>query len=379
MPTTTYDFNNGIRSVQTVFDTLIQDYPTLLKMIAKGANATSTKEEWLNDTLAPQSTAITSFVTDGDGTQINVTSTAGMAVNQLLRFTSAAGADRAEIVKVTAIDSATRFTCSRDFGGSTGVTLVSGDLVFNMSKPVVQGSTASAQSAAEPSVDYNYTQIFEGSVSLARTALQTQQYGGANNMAYQINRILTEKLFEVNSALIYGRRYVGTASAPATLGGLLQFLESGNIDTTGSAISKTIINNMLAACYADGAVASKYVIVCAPNQARKISAFNTAGSNPLTMVSPDSTVTGGYISKFVGDLPVMSGFTADILVEPIFPKDKIMLLDLNSVELAYLQGFGTTDATANGQDGTTQRVLGELTLRVKNGTKAHALATGLTI
>lgn len=379
MANTSYDLTLGIRNVQPAFDLLVSKYPTLLSKIRRGAPAKATKEEWLEDSLTPLSTAIASFDTDGDGTGINVTSTTGMVAGQLLRFTSSAHADRGEIVKIASVDSATDLTVVRDYGSSVGVTLVVGDLVYSVSKPKNEGSTASASDAVEPGTNYNYTQIFDRSFTLSRTALQVMQYGGANTMAYQTEKGMIEIMMEINSQLIYGERVQRSASQNGSFGGLIAFTRSGNIDTTGGAISKTIINNVIEKIWADGAMASNFLLVCAENQARKISAFNTAGTNPVVMTSPDARTTGGYTAQFVGDLPVKSGFMCEILVEPTFPKDKIAIVDLNSIELAYLQDFGVTDISNKAVDGTMHRVLGELTVRVKNGTKAHGLATGLTV
>lgn len=375
-----YDFTLGVRSVQPVFDLLISKYPTLVGRIRRGAPARSTKEEWLEDSLTPASTTIASFDTNGTGTGINVASTAGMVAGQLLRFESSAGADRGEIVKIASVDSATDLTVVRPYGSSSGTTLVVGDTVYSVSKPQAEGTDpGTAQDNTEPTTNYNYTQIFKRTARITRTASQTAQYGGANTMAYQIEKKMTEIMMEINNQIIFGERVVRSASAEGSFGGMIAFTRSGNIDTTGSAISKTIINNLIELCWADGAMASNFLLVAAPNQARKISAFNTAGTNPVVMTSPDSRVTGGYVAQFVGDLPVKSGFMAEILVEPNFPKDKVLLLDLNSVELAYLQEFGVRPATPEGADYIQEVILGELTLRVKNGQKAHALATGLTV
>jgi hypothetical protein len=374
-----YDFTLGVRNVQPAFDLLVAKYPTLLSKIRRGAPARATKEEWLEDSLTAQSTTIASFDTDGDGTGVNVASTSGMVAGQLLRFTSSAHADRGEIVKIASVDSATDLTVIRDYGASVGVTLVVGDIVYSVSKPQAEGSTGTATDNTEPSSNYNYTQIFERMATITRTAAQVQQYGGANTLAYQIEKKMTEIMMEINSQIIYGERVQRSGSQNGSFGGMIAFTRSGNIDTTGGAISKTIINNLIEKVWADGAMASKFLLVCAENQARKISAFNTAGTNPVVMTSPDSRTTGGYVAQFQGDLPVQNGFVAEILVEPSFPKDKVLLLDLNSVELAYLQDFVTKDATPPGADYVSQRVLGELTLRVQNGTKAHGIATGLTI
>ncbi len=163
------------------------------------------------------------------------------------------------------------------------------------------------------------------------------------------------------------------------MGGIMSFLRGGNVDTTGSAISKTIINNMFKLIFDDGAGLGNYAILCNANQAQKISAFNTSGTNPIVSIPQGSTVTGGSISTFISDLPSMNGFTARVVVDPMFPKDKVALIDLNHLEFAYLRPFTTTIAHLPSDDFEAQRILGELTLRMKNGTKAHALATGLTV
>lgn len=376
------DFSNNIRNVQAIFDTLVAQQPTLMSLIRVGAPARATKEEWLEDSLVPSTTTIASFDTDGTGTGINVASTTGMVAGQILRFESSAGADRGELVKIASVDSATNLTVVRLFGGNPGsaVTLATGDVVYTVSKPREEKSSASADAGYEETTAFNYTQIFRRTAELSRTAMTVANYGVANSMAAQIERHMLSIMAEVNNQLIWGEKELRTGSNKGSFGGILSFLRGGNVDTTGSALSATIINNLLEAVYADGASSNNYAIVCAPNQAKRISGFNTAGSNPVVSVPQGSTTAGGYISTFIGNLPVQNGpFTARVVVEPNFPKDKVALVDLNRIELAYLTPFGVQDATTPGMDGIAETIIGELTVRIKDGQKAHAMATGLTV
>lgn len=379
MANNSYDLNLPVRSVQEAFDMMVQSRPTFLSLIRKGAAARATKEEWLEDSMTPLSTGITSFGTDGDGTVINVASTAGMVVGQLLRFESATGADRGEIAKIASIASTTQMTIVRDYGASVGATLVSTDTVYRVSSPKNEATSGTAGASREPTTNYNYTQIFDRMAQLSKTAIAIAQYGSANAMAYQISKELLDINYEINSQLIYGERVERSSTVPGSFGGMIAFTRSGNIDTTGSTISAAIINNMFKLMFDDGAGLGNYALLCNANQARRISAFNTAGTNPIVSVPFGTTSTGGYISQFIGDLPSMNGFSAKIVVEPSFPKDKVMLVDLNKIELAYLRPFASTNAAAEGDDFIAERVLGELTVRIKDGTKAHAVATGLTI
>jgi len=380
MANNSYDLNNPKRDVQEAFDLLVKSRPTFLSLLRRGANATATKVEWMEDSMSPLSTTISSFDSNnGSGTGINVASTSGMVAGQLLRFESSTGADHGEIVRIVSVDSSTDLTVERGVGATSTTALTCSHVVYRVSTPKNEGTSASAGASREGTMNYNYTQIFDRTAKLSKTNLSAGQYGGANTMAYQIAREMMDINYEINGALIYGEREQRTSAVEGAMGGILSYLTGGNVDTTGSAVSATILNNMFKLIFDDGAGMGDYVILCNANQARKLSAFNTAGTNPILSVPQGSTTTGGYISTFVGDLPSMNGFTAKIVVDPIFPKDKIALLDLNHIELAYLRPFTTTVANLPSDDFEAQRILGELSVRIKNGQKAHALATGLTV
>lgn len=376
-----YEYQNEVRSVVELFDQLRVSYPTFISLIPAGANAMATKEEWLEDSLSPVATTIGSFDTDGDGTGVNLVSTAGIRAGSILRFTTVADVSRTEQVQVASVDSATDLTVVRDYGSTTGVTLVVGDKVYLVSSPLNEKTTAGSATGQEPDMAYNYTQIFDRVADISKTAQAIKIYGLENALDYQVQVKMTEIMRELNSAAIFGRRVVRSSSAQGSAGGVLQYIEGGNIETTGGAISTAIINNMLEAIFNDGGFSNNYVILCAQNQARKISALNTAGSNPVVQKMNEDRTLGGYISSFVGDLPVMSGFQAKIVVDPNMLKDQIAVVDMNNIEMAWLndRSLADWDATPQGADYFARRLLGEATFRIKNGTKAHALATGLTV
>jgi len=376
-----YEYQNTVRSVIEAFEQLRVSYPTLLSLVSTGPESTAYKDEWMSDSLSPVSSTIASFDTDGDGTGVNLVSTAGLRAGSLLRFTTAADVSQSEICQVVSVDSATDLTVLRDYGASTGVTLVVGWKVFLVSSPKGEKTDAGDEAGQEPNMEYNYHQIYDRVASISKTAEAIKKYGIANALDYQVKIKLTEIMRELNNNLLYGRKVLRAAGVQGSSAGILQFLESGNIDSTGGAISGTIINNILEAIFNDGAYSNNIIMLCAENQARKISAFNTAGTNPVVQKSPDDRVYGGYIKTFVGDLPVQNGFMAKIVVDPNMLKDQIAILDMNNIELAWLTGrsIQDSDAALPGGDYYKRRVLGECTFRVKNGTKAHGLATGLTV
>ncbi len=376
-----YEFQNAVRDVSELFDQLRVSYPTFLSLIPTGADSTARKSEWLEDSLSPVSSTIASFDTDGDGTGINLVSTTGLKVGSVLRVTTTADVTRTEQVQVVTVDSATDLTVTRDYGGTTGETFVVGDKVILTSTPLNEKTDAGDEAGQEPDTAYNWTQIIDAIASVSRTAEAIDIYGLANVIDYEVKNKLIQLQRELNNMAIYGRRVDRTSSVPGTMGGILQYLEGGNIETTGGAISETIINNMLEAIFNDGSFSNNYVILCAENQARKISALNTAGSNPVVQKVQTDRSLGGYISSFIGDLPVQNGFQANIVVDPNFLKDQIALIDMNRIEMSWLKKSRLTDkdATLPGGDYFKRRIIGEVTMRFKNGTKSHALATGLTV
>jgi len=374
-----YSYQNTIRDVVEIFDQLRAQAPALISLIQRGRDARATKHEWLEDSLSPTSSTIGSFDTDGDGTGINLVSTAGLRAGSILRFASVLDATRTEQVQIVSVDSATALTVTRDYGGTTGVTLVVGDKTYLVSSPTGESSTAGTATSLEPTTAFNYSQIFDRDAKITLTADSVGLYGLENALDYQVQNKIKEIMWEMNAGLIYGRKVARTSSVAGTAGGILQFLEGGNIDSTGGAISATLINNVLESIFQDGSVSNSIVIVANENQARKISALNTAGSNPTIMKQPSDRNLGGYISTFTGDLPIQNGFQAQIVVEPNFLKDQVAVLDMNNIELNWLRNMNDKDSTPAGADYISRRLLGEASFTVKNGTKSHGLLTGLTV
>lgn len=376
-----YSYSNLKRDLSDMLSTIIKAYPTFLSLVEIGAPALATKHEWLERQMTPTESAISAFDTDGDGTGITVASTAGMRAGSILGVRKATGASVTEQVQVTTVDSTTELTVVRDYGSTTGVTLVVGDILFIVSSPANEGSTGTAQDTGESTAAYNYTQIFERMASVSKTAQAVKIYGVEDALDDKVEEQMLLLMREMNNQAIYGRRVVRSASAQGTMGGILQYLASGNVTAVGGALTATAINGLLEDIFEDGGVSDNYAIVCAQNQARYISALNTAGSNPTVMKQSTDRSFGGYISSWVGDLPVQTGFMANIVVDPNFPKDQLAIVDMNRVKLVPLVDRSLTDedATLATYDGYSRRVLGEYTMEVKNGTTAHGLLTGLTL
>lgn len=375
-----YDFQNEIRDLNGAYQALVASYPTLLSLVRVGPAATATKHEWLEEQLNPTSSAIASFDTDGDGTGVNVASTSGFSAGDIVRTTSSTGVTQSELMRIVSVDSATDLTVARDYGGTTGVTLDVGDILVLVSSPKNEATDASVTvGSAEASTAFNYTQIEDAVAKVSKTAQVTRMYGVENLLNQDVQRKMLHLMRRQNNSLIHGVKVERTSSVAGTAGGFLSFLTGGNTANVAGAISATVINNAFEQIFDDGGVSTRYAIVCAENQARKISAFNTAGSNPVAQIPFGTTTTGGYIQTFISDLSAARGFVGQVVVDPNMPKDQVAILDLDRVEVNYLRPLTDEDATLPGGDYFQRRLLHEYTFTFRDAQKAHALLTGLTV
>ena len=127
-------------------------------------------------------------------------------------------------------------------------------------------------------------------------------------------------------------------------------------------------------------MSDRYAILVSPNQARRLTALNTSGSNPIVYKDNNIGQTlGNNVTNFIGDLPVNGGLSAQVFVAQSMLKDQVAVLDMNRINLRVMRGLVMKDATLNGSDYDKQRLITELTLEVNNATKAHGIATGLNL
>jgi hypothetical protein len=359
---------------------LIQSQPTLASLISFGPVTQNTKYEWAEDTVSPQSFVVASEALD----VITVDDGTGAEVGMILQTRAADDTSLTEQLRVTVV-SGNDLTVSRAWGGSAGITIAADQKLIVIGKPINEGTEAGDGGGAEPTLAFNYTQIFEKIAKVSRTSQNGRFYGiseGAIN--YAVAKKLIEVGYDWNNSMIYGLKTARASdAAPGTMGGVLQYMAGGNVDATGGAISETLLNNGFESIYSDGGQMGRFAILCAPNQARRVSAFNTAGTNPVTQVvqgTAGENVAGRAVTQFRSDLPVGT-FNGNVVVDPNFPPDQVAILNLDKIRGVTFAGRGMQefDATLNGADNVKRRLLGELSLEVKDGQKAHSLLTGLTV
>lgn len=385
-----YEYQNDVRDLSDVFLTVVKQVPALAVLLGApllGVDgqpivATNTKHEWLEDSIAPKGWTVNATRNIAGATLV-FTSTVGVREGMVIRFESATGASKTVQLVVTDVNvNGTDLTVSV-YGGSTDVQLVQGDVAKLVSLPRGESTDADADDNKEPTTQHNFTQIFDKTAKVSRTAMAKKLYGinatVGQVLNYQVQQQLIQLGYEIGSQLIYGRRVERTGNTPTTrgsFGGILYFMQqaSGNkIDGSGNPISPDMINDGFELGLSNGAT-NMSVFVCAPNQARRVSKFNTTGNNPI-VIRTDQTA-GSFVSQFQSDIPVGGDAQRSIiLVDQSFPKDKVLLMDPSKSRFVpYANGaFSDKDATPNGADYVQRRILGEYTYEFKNAAESHIL------
>ena len=364
-----YDYQNLVRDLSDVLNTVIQQEPTLISLVRTGGQpATNTKHEWLEDVLAPERDALAAAVADGNTTSLTVQDGTKFVEDMVIAFE---GYD--ELCYVTAVSGNT-LTVDRGYGSSPSGAMSNGTEVIIVSRPRPEGTDPGDDKGRQPDTEYNFTEIFDSTAKVSGTAQAVKQYGIANALDYQVQnhaRIIARRM---NNALIYGRRVQRTGSVNGSMGGILQFVgaSGGNVvDAAGQDLTSTILNNTIEQVVRDGGRPN--ILIANTNQARKISGFNAAN---LQVQRADQTA-GNVVYRFVNDLPM--GIITQIVVDMNFPRNKVGILDTSRISLVPLAGraLQDSDATPNGADYFARRILGEYTAEIKNAKQAHGLITNL--
>ncbi|MCK5832954.1 DUF5309 family protein [bacterium] len=372
---TSYDFSNLKRDLGETFEILSKGQHNLLSIIPIRGKSKNYKHEWLEDVIEPTIDVLDGAILSTD-TEIDVDTGSKFAAGDILAFDN-----YDEIIRVTSIDGAT-LTVSRAYGGTSAVGMDDDTVVRVISRPRSEGSDPGYDAVTEPSSEFNYSQIFDRTAKVSKSAVASEHLAIEDLVDFHIKHHLELLQIEMNAAVIYGRRYVNTsdASIPRTMGGLLYFLDKadGNvIDAEAGAISADDLNDLIEKIAADGGRPN--ILVCNTFQARAISAFNTAsGSTPTVRTTWSDERTGGAVYEFVGDLPL--GMVERIIIDTAFPQDKIALLDSTKLALVPMRDRAFSDLPATpseAADYIARRIIGEYTLEVHNALYAHGLIKNL--
>lgn len=335
----------------------------LLKRIGiNGFTAKSPKFEWTETALATRGETIT--ITDV-ATTLTVANAYQYQVNELIRI-------EAEIVRVTAVASATTLTVSRGYADTTAAAHTS-KLAFTVGSADPENSSAPTGIADTGDRLYNYIQTFTRGVELSNDEIAQMSTDG-NHMNGQVERRFIEIMQQLARAMFYGVRYEDTTNKIHATGGLKQFITT-NVTNVGGALTIASIDAQILNIVNAGG--DPKVIVLSPYQKQKLDALDTA-----KQMLGKREHTGGNLVTNTWQSGVLN-HELDIIVDPSILTSELWIVDTDMINVGYLSNNGVVgsfhveDATEKGKDGMKKVIRGKYGIRVETE-KAHAYLYGLS-
>src|SRR3990167_1610800 len=113
----------------------------------------------------------------------------------------------------------TTITIVRAWGGSTAATHANSTAMTRISRARPDGDDADDSPSTEVTSNYNFTQILQRTINVARTKEKLAEYGVASWEDYFIDKAMKELMMDLARLPYRGLRYPGTSGANARYAG----------------------------------------------------------------------------------------------------------------------------------------------------------------
>jgi hypothetical protein len=298
--------------------------------------------EWLEDTFNDRTDAIAS------GLSASTTTTTAVMTTAALFQPGDVWLAESEQLWVSAV-SGTTITVVRGFGGSTPATHADAVVATRISRARIDGDDADNSPSTEVSSNYNYTQIFQRTINVARTKEKIAEYGVASWENYLIDKNMKELMMDLARLPYYGKRYAGTSSAARYAGGLRTFITNNLTDASSAVLTRDMIDDTLQNIHADGG--DPNLILTGAHAQRKINDFYEG------FVTTDrSEALGGVLIKKL--MNPITGKTLDVVVDRNCPTNEMWLLESGLIAYYPFDSFFFEKLAKTG-DANVGEIVGE--------------------
>lgn len=323
-----------------------------------GSPAKSYKHEWTETRLASRREADVSMASSD--TTLTVSDANEYTPGETLKIED-------EVIRVTSIADDTTLNVSRAEAGTSAADHTTVDAVRQGTALVENSEAGDAVSDGTQRL-FNFVQTFDRPVELSTHAIAQLSTEPGNPMQGQLKRRFIEAVQQVAAAVLYGVRFEDASNARYFMGGLTHFVETHVTDNAGSDITEAALDDMIKSIV-DGGGSPKMLVV---NTTQKLKLDKL--DNERVRTGKKENTGGGAIAQ-----TWQSGlldYELEIIVDHTLNQDEIWIIDDDRLEVKPMQNNGAghpfrmLDATANGQDGRKQRILGHYTFKVEQE-KAH--------
>lgn len=133
-----------------------------------------------------------------------------------------------EVIRVSSVSTNT-LTVTRGEGGSTAAALVHGDTISIMGAAYAENAQSGDVRFKQTAFTYNYTQIDREPFGESRTSAGSKYYNNAQSYDMEKKRHLVSFLRRFNGNMWLGGRDIDTTNKFRTTGGIIEFIDSGNV------------------------------------------------------------------------------------------------------------------------------------------------------
>lgn len=363
------------RQLEAAFQVYVKDVSPLIFNALNNAGTKrgkNKKYEWFEYSRSRVQTTVDTLVASGYFTAtpktLNVGDTTNLLVGDTLRFETSASVAISDLtVYITEITDGTNVKAIK-VGGTDAEIAATSVAVFKSNLLPENSKKGEARKIRVPVSKFNYFQIFDTVVENSRTIEGSEVYGDIGKIAniraeafYDLQRQLTEILANGIKAKfnnpVTGKEVYGT-------GWIAEFVVNTQ-DESAATLTQSMLDDAIETIIKGGWLAN--TIRCNTKQARAISALD---GNKL-MINLDEKIRGNVVTAVQAGIPVEGSKIETIIVDTTMPEDELEIFDISNIALIpYSNGaIREMDATENGQDGTTIRMLGEYTVEAKNMSK----------
>jgi len=342
------------------------DTPLLLR-VGKDSlrdGCTAVKHEWLEDTVRGTTSNDSGGTLNNTTDPVTATITSGDG-NTKFRINDIVKADQ-ELMRVTGT-AANTISVSRAWGGSTNAAHASSVLITLIGTALPQGSDLLGARTTTKSNLFNYTQIFEEEVKVAKTMQVTNKWTKQNDPEYQIGSQLDIIGINMERTLLFGRKVQPTSSGPGAMDGIQARLSTNVYAKAGAALTQAFLEDGMQDIWSAGGAPS--LIVTNATQQRRINTFLDGYRETDYEDDTLGTMVRRYKTNFG---------TVDVLLDRHMPTDEVWILDGSKLGFGPLTGraLSTMKLPPLSKEYDVWQISGEYTAEVRLE-PGHARISGL--
>lgn len=361
---------NG-ETINQMLDIVRSNRPSFIGSIAGFSSpevmSSDRKHQWLDYKIDARGDVAAAEVSGGSATTLTVADGTKFRSRQVVRVPATG-----EVFAVDSVSGNT-LTIIRGVGG-TAATIPDGAELQIQGTAREENSLADPDSIDQPDKRWNYFQTLDTTLEFSDDALKAYQYGGTNNLQFQIQNQMMQLNYQLNRSLLWNPRASFTVGGKdsTTAGGIGSFIESAgdlNIDNSGNALTLEQINAVYESIFNKGGMVNKICVGTALG--RKLNALVSA--NYASQRLQQWTSDQGSLTQLPSDLPLFGG-VQEIVVDNNMDANELFMYDSSKIQIVPVAAnqsgsdgsWRTLDATQPGQDGAALRVIGKLSFRFRD-------------